>query len=77
MHATVSRPQAHLAAYCLQQTAEKLLKGWLIGQGWNLVKTHDLRRLLEEAEGFGLEASFFRPAAFPPLLYGSVRGQFI
>lgn len=33
----------------LQQCLEKYLKGYLIGKGWKLVKTHDLKQLLDEA----------------------------
>ena len=33
----------------LQQGAEKYLKGYLLGKGWRLKKTHDLRLLLDEA----------------------------
>jgi HEPN domain-containing protein len=33
----------------LQQATEKYLKGYLIAQGWRLVKTHDLEELLTEA----------------------------
>jgi HEPN domain-containing protein len=34
----------------LQQTAEKYLKGYLIASGWKLVKTHDLKLLVDEAK---------------------------
>lgn len=34
----------------LQEAAERYFKGWLISQGWTLVRTHDLSRLLHEAE---------------------------
>jgi len=37
------------AAILLQQAAEKYLKGYLISKGWKLVKTHDLKQLLNEA----------------------------
>ena len=40
---------ADTAAILLQQAAEKYLKGYLIGKGWKLVKTHDLKQLLNEA----------------------------
>ncbi|MFN0076448.1 MAG: HEPN domain-containing protein [Prosthecobacter sp.] len=36
----------------LQDAAERYLKGWLISQGWSLVRTHDLSRLIHEAELF-------------------------
>jgi HEPN domain-containing protein len=34
----------------LQESVERYFKGWLISQGWMLVRTHDLSRLLHEAE---------------------------
>jgi len=40
---------ADTAAILLQQAAEKYLKGYLIGKGWKLIKTHDLKELLNEA----------------------------
>jgi len=36
------------AAMLLQQTMEKYLKGFLIGKGWKLIKTHNLKYLLDE-----------------------------
>lgn len=45
------------ATFWAQQAAEKSLKGWLIGKGWNLVKTHDLKRLLAEASTLGMDLS--------------------
>ncbi len=33
----------------LQEAAERFLKGYLIAKGWELVKTHDLTRLIREA----------------------------
>lgn len=38
-----------VAASQLQQALEKALKGFLLSNGWELVKTHDLRFLLDEA----------------------------
>ncbi len=46
----------------MQQAAEKGLKGWLIGQGWSLVKTHDLERLANECLVYGVDLAFFLPA---------------
>lgn len=40
------------AAFFLQQSAEKLLKGYLIAQGWKLKKTHDLVALVTEADKY-------------------------
>lgn len=36
----------------LQEAIERYLKGFLIGKGWSLVKTHDLERLVDEAARF-------------------------
>jgi HEPN domain-containing protein len=36
----------------LQESAERYLKGFLIANGWQLVKTHDLPRLVREAKAF-------------------------
>ena len=33
----------------LQGAAERYLKGFLVGRGWKIVKTHDLNRLLASA----------------------------
>lgn len=51
------------ATLWLEQASEKAAKGWLIGQGWPLIKTHDLERLANEIGLRGLDASWFRPAA--------------
>lgn len=32
----------------LQESVERFLKGWLVAQGWQLQKVHDLSHLLEE-----------------------------
>lgn len=37
------------AGFHLQQAAEKYLKGYLLGKGWPLRRTHDLEILLNEA----------------------------
>lgn len=47
----------------LEQCAEKAVKGWLIGQGWALVKTHDLERLCNEVGQRGTDVSWFLPSA--------------
>lgn len=41
---------ADTAAVLLQQAVEKYLKGFLIKNGWKLVKTHNLRFLMDEAK---------------------------
>ena len=38
-----------LAGFCLQQAVEKLLKAFLISNGWSYRKSHDLVALLDEA----------------------------
>jgi HEPN domain-containing protein len=40
---------AAAAGFFLQQSLEKYLKGWLIGRGWHLRRTHELDRLLDAA----------------------------
>ncbi|MBL7199134.1 MAG: HEPN domain-containing protein [Anaerolineae bacterium] len=37
------------AGFHLQQAVEKYLKGYLLGKGWELRRTHDLEILLNEA----------------------------
>ena len=37
------------AGFHLQQAAEKYLKGYLLGRGWKLRRTHDVEVLLNEA----------------------------
>jgi HEPN domain-containing protein len=48
-------------AFWLAQAVEKALKGWLIGQGWQLVKTHDLKRLAAEVHIRGIDLSAHDP----------------
>ena len=48
------------ATLWLEQSAEKVAKGWLIGQGWSLAKTHDLERLANEITRRGLDVSWFQ-----------------
>lgn len=42
------------ACYHAQQAVEKFLKAQLIGKGWDIEKTHSLRRLLAISEEYGL-----------------------
>ena len=51
------------ATLWLEQSAEKAMKGWLIGRGWTLVKTHDLERLCREVKQHGLDVSWFLPSS--------------
>jgi HEPN domain-containing protein len=39
-------------AFHIQQAIEKSLKGFLIGRGWKLARTHDLNELLIDAIGY-------------------------
>ena len=43
----------------LQQSAEKLLKGWLIGRDWHLIKTHEIDDLCSEVELRGVVLDWF------------------
>lgn len=36
----------------LHEAAERYLKGWLIGRGWKLERTHDLGKLIQSAAGY-------------------------
>src|SRR6266498_4843604 len=47
----------------MQQAAEKALKSWLIAQGWELVKTHDVATLTQAAIQRGLNLNWFLPTA--------------
>ena len=42
----------HSGVELLQEAAERYLKGFLIANGWRLARTHDLRRLIQEAAGY-------------------------
>ena len=48
------------AAFHLQQATEKYLKGFLIGKGWKLERTHDLEDLLDYAIDFDAGLEEFR-----------------
>ena len=50
------------ASLWMEQAAEKAMKGWLIGTGWVLVKTHDLERLANECSVRGCDLVWFLPA---------------
>ena len=47
----------------LQEAVERYLKGYLIGKGWSLIKTHDLERLVKEAVTFDKNFEKFKPLA--------------
>ncbi len=46
-----------------EQAAEKALKGWLIGCGWELEKTHNLNKLLVIMKKFAGDADWFTASA--------------
>ena len=51
------------AIYHCQQAAEKAMKGWLTANGMAFEKTHDVRRLVRQAESLAPEFSQFAEAA--------------
>ncbi len=67
------------AAFHLQQTAEKYLKGFLLSHGWRLQKIHDLEVLINEAMQLDAQFSIWLPTCrnlseyyievrYPPIL---------
>ncbi len=63
----LQRVQARLAegdiedgAFHLQQAVEKMLKGFLLRQGWGLKKIHDLEVLLDDAMKYETSLAEFR-----------------
>ena len=65
------------AGFHLQQAAEKYLKGYLLGRGWELKRTHDLDDLLDDALGFDQRFETFRDACrFSGEFYVSERYPF-
>lgn len=48
------------AGFHLQQAAEKYLKGYLLGRGWRLKRTHDLDDLIDDALKFDAHLETFR-----------------
>jgi HEPN domain-containing protein len=48
-------PPYHTVCFLCQGAAEKFLKGLLIAHGWSLVKTHDLTRLMDFGQTYGLD----------------------
>ena len=51
---------AEIAGFHLQQAVEKYLKGYLLAQGWELQRIHNLEVLLNEAVRFESEMERFR-----------------
>ena len=65
------------AGFHLQQAAEKYLKGYLLGRGWQLKRTHDLEDLIDDALQFDTHLEFFREACrFSGEFYVSERYPF-
>jgi HEPN domain-containing protein len=53
---------AELAGFCLQQAVEKFLKAFLISNGWEHRKSHDLVTLLDEAASYDSSLKQYRQA---------------
>lgn len=51
-----------LAGFCLQQSIEKFLKGFLLAKGWKLERIHDLGKLLDDARAYEPDLGRFRDA---------------
>jgi HEPN domain-containing protein len=51
------------AAMQFQQAVEKACKGWLIAQGWKLIKVHDLVFLIGEIHAHGVDLNWFAATA--------------
>lgn len=49
------------AAFRLQQAIEKYLKGYLLSQGWQLKRTHDVEVLLDAAVRYDRGLERYRP----------------
>ncbi|MDE3089699.1 MAG: HEPN domain-containing protein [Chloroflexota bacterium] len=65
------------AGFHLQQAAEKYLKGYLLGRGWQLKRTHDLDDLIDDALQFDAYLETFREACrFSGEFYVSERYPF-
>jgi HEPN domain-containing protein len=47
----------------LQEAVERFLKGYLVANGWKLVKTHDLATLLRNAQRYDAKFSSFKRLA--------------
>lgn len=66
------------AGFHLQQAAEKYLKGYLLGRGWQLKRTHDLDDLIDETLQFDPHMATFRDACrFSGEFYVSERYPFL
>ncbi len=49
-----------LAGFCLQQAVEKFLKSYLLSQGWQLRRIHNLDALLDDAITYDASLEDFR-----------------
>jgi HEPN domain-containing protein len=49
-----------ISAFHLQQAIEKYLKGYLLSQGWKLIRTHDLEQLLDYVGKYTSDFESFR-----------------
>lgn len=55
----LSAGDAGLAGFLLQQSLEKYLKAYLLGDGWTLRRTHELDALLNEGAAFDASLTRF------------------
>jgi HEPN domain-containing protein len=55
----IAAEDVHAGCFFLQQACEKCIKAWLIQNGWELVKTHDFKRLRTEARLLGIDLNPF------------------
>ena len=58
-----------LAGFCLQQAMEKFLKGFLLSQGWQLRKIHNLDTLLDDAVTYDTSLEKYRRVCQKITLY--------
>ena len=56
-------PLRDLACFHCQQAAEKVMKGWFTASDISFEKTHDIRRLVRQAQGLSPEFARFAGAA--------------
>jgi HEPN domain-containing protein len=51
----IAAGDVHAACFFLQQSAEKCIKAWLISKGWELIRTHDFKRLRTDTLDLGMD----------------------
>jgi len=73
-----SRGPSSIIGMLVQQAVEKYLKGYLIGHGWELIKTHNIEFLLGQAARFDARfEAFFDFGKAATALYAEDRYPFI